>query len=152
MGVAWYGAVLGIHKSIPAVSGIAPLGTEVYTDIASLRVESVREDPVGVLPFTPPEGFTFVIPTLIITNRTEKDFQLLPSLTLYIKDDEGNVYNVAMAPVEGNQFGGPLLPHDKDRQELGFLVSKKAKGLVLYFEAGSTVLTESLERPAGFFR
>jgi hypothetical protein len=126
--------------------GVAPLGSEVFTDSMSLRVESVREDSVGALPFVPRDGFTFIIPTVTITNLSSTTRDLIPTLALYIKDRDGNVYNMAVAPLNTEQFGGPIPPHDKVRQEMAFEVRKDAKGLVMYFEAGGKVMTERLEK------
>ena len=134
-----------IQKSL-AERGVAPLGTEVTTDIMSLRVESVREDPVGALPFVPHEGNTFIIPTVVIENRSTTTRDLIPTLALYIKDSDGNLYNMAVAPLLTEQFGGPVLPHDKIRQEMAFEVKKSAKHLVFYFETAGRVMAENLEK------
>ncbi len=134
-----------IKKSL-AERGVAPFGTEVQSDIMSLRVERVREDPVGALPFVPHEGNTFIIPTIIITNLSSTTRDLIPTLALYIKDSEGNIYNMAVAPLLTEQFGGPILPHDSVRQEMAFEVKKNATHLVFYFEAGGNVMAENLER------
>lgn len=125
--------------------GTAPLGTEVFTDILSLKVESVREDPVGAVPFVPHQGNVFIIPTIVITNLSTTTRDLIPTLALYVKDDDGNIYNMAVAPLHTEQFGGPMLPHDTVRQEIAFEVKNNAKGLILYFESGGRVMTESLE-------
>lgn len=126
--------------------GVAPINTEVFTDLMSLRVESVREDSVGALPFVPRDGYTFIIPTLVITNLSSTTRDLIPTLALYIKDSDGNLYNMAVAPLNTEQFGGPMLPHDKVRQEMAFEVKKEAKGLVMYFETGGKVMTERLAK------
>lgn len=134
------------YKERLASLGTAPMNTEVFTDLASLRVESVREDSVGALPFVPRDGYTFIIPTLVITNRSSTTRDLIPTLALYIKDADGNVYNMAVAPLNTEQFGGPMLPYDTVRQEMAFEVKKSAKDLVMYFETGGTVMTERLTK------
>ena len=146
--------ILGLFvvESNRHTTGIAPLHATVESDFMSLSVESVREDSVGVVPFTPHEGNTFIIPTLIIKNLSTTTRDLIPSLTLYIKDIEGNIYNMALAPVIGEQFGGPVLPGDSVRQEIAFEVKKGAKNPVLYFEVAGVVLRESLENYSGLFR
>lgn len=97
------------------------------------------------MPFVPHQGNTFIIPTVVITNLSSTTRDLIPTLSLYIKDIDGNIYNMAVAPLMTEQFGGPMLPHDKIRQEIAFEVKKGAKGLVFYFETGGKVMTESLE-------
>lgn len=143
---AWYFGTTEIVKKSLAERGVAPLGTEVVSDIMSLRIESVREDRVGALPFIPREGNIFIIPTIVIKNLSSTTRDLIPTLALYIKDDEGNVYNMAVAPLHTEQFGGPILPYDKVRQEMAFEVKKGAKNLVFYFETGGRVMAENLER------
>ena len=144
--VAQFGARAPSPERRMAEQGVAPLGAEVATELMSLRVESVREDPVGAPPYVPREGYSFVIPTFTVRNLSSTTRDLIPTLALYIKDDEGNVYNMAVAPLDGEGFGGPIPGYDKVRQEMAFEVRKSAKHLVLYFETGGKVMRESLEK------
>ncbi|MFZ2831979.1 MAG: DUF4352 domain-containing protein [Minisyncoccia bacterium] len=146
--ITWYCATVVPYQKRLASMGVAPMGTEITAPVASLRVESVREDTEGALPYVPRKGYTFIIPTITVGNLTKERFHLFPELTLYLKDKEGNVYNTTMAPLEGgaNLFSEPILPQDKVRQEVAFEVKSGAKGLVLYFDASNTILAERLER------
>jgi hypothetical protein len=152
VGATWYTATHDLLNKRDAARGVAPLGTEVSTDMMSLKIESVREDPIGALPFVPREGYTFIIPTFSITNMTDRQRDLIPTLTLYIKDRDGNIYNMAIAPLHTEQFGGPILPHDTVRQEMAFEVKKNTKDLVFYFETGGKLMAERLTKDPSIFR
>jgi hypothetical protein len=56
------------------------------------------------------------------------------------------VYNTAVAPLKTGEFGGPMLPHDRVRQEMAFEVKKGAHDLTLYFMSGGQVIAERLGR------
>lgn len=129
------------------INSVPPLNTEVVSRVISMRVEKVRQDPIGAGPLTPRNGYTFIIPTITFTNNSTSSFELIPLLALHIKDSKGNVYNVTAIPSETNELSGPILPHDNVREEVGFEVAEGASNLVLYFETGTperTILTERL--------
>lgn len=135
-------------------NSVPPLNTEVVSRVVSMRVEKVRQDPIGAGPLTPRKGYVFIIPTITFTNNSTTSYELIPLLALHIKDSKGNVYNVTAIPSDTNELSGPILPYDKVREEVGFEVASEATDLILYFETGTperTVLTERLYADASWW-
>lgn len=109
---------------------------EIYAGNLALTIHSVRRDPIGVGPLTPRTGYQFVVADITLKNNGQDQFDLIPLLQFYVKDNEGKVYTVALAPSEMNARSGPIPPHDLIREEIGFEVAKDAEGLALYLETG----------------
>ena len=136
VGVTWCAVARGEMAREENLFAHYPLGEEIRTGNLSFAVENFRRDTVGAGPFIPRPEHEFIVPTIILKNNSEKSFDFIPLLSLYVKDGSGNVYPVVAVPSEGSQLSGPLLPHDILREEVGFEVPSRASDLVLYFEAG----------------
>ena len=131
-------AQLGTTTSTARATSFMPhaLGETVVLDQMALTVESVRIDATGAGPLAPHAGNIFVVSTITIENRSGQQVEFIPLLQFYLKDRAGNVYNATPVPSNSNELTGPILPHDKLREELGFEVAKNASGLTLYFSPG----------------
>jgi len=152
MGITWYATTLSSRQQPAPLS--STLGETVALPGIDLVVESVRRDAHGTGPLVPRPGYEFVITTVTITNTSERPFELIPLLSFHVKDAAGNVYSVAAVPSESNQLSGPLLPHDKIREEIGFEVLKDAPDLRMVFEPGTPahdVALINLTEDPGFF-
>ncbi len=126
------------HVGTTSTASFTPhaLGETVVLDQMALTVESVRVDATGAGPLAPHTGNIFVVSTITIENRSGQQVEFIPLLQFYLKDRAGNVYNATPVPSNSNELTGPILPHDKLREELGFEVAKNASGLTLYFSPG----------------
>lgn len=136
MMVTWFALDEGEIRQEKSLFGHYYLGDEITTPTVTLTVHGVRSDAKGTGPLVPKKGYEFIIADVTFQNNTEKPFDLAPLLFFHIKDDTGKVYNVTAVPTQTNQLSGPVLPHDKVREEIGFEVIKDAKEPVLYFETG----------------
>ena len=132
----WYGAVKGNQVRISNIQDKHYIGEVVNTPDISLQVESVRVDKIGQPPIVPLPGYKFVIATVSLQNNGDKPFDLIPLLYFYLKDKDGNVFDVVAVPSPTNSLSGPILPHDKIREEIGFQVLENATDLRLYFNSG----------------
>ena len=136
--VIWFGNIKGNEIKLLGLIDIHRIGDNINTPNFSVNVSSLRRDSVGGGPLVPKPGYEFIVPTISVQNMTDEPIDFIPLLFFYIKDSEGNVYNVTSVPSQTNQLSGPILAHDKLKEEIGFEIPKTAKGLKLYFEPGTT--------------
>ncbi|HVN26213.1 MAG TPA: DUF4352 domain-containing protein [Candidatus Paceibacterota bacterium] len=113
------------------------VGQAVNANEIALTVDGFREDVEGLPYLKPDAGNKFLIPTVSITNHTASQFDLIPLLFFYIKDAEGNVYDITAAPIHTAQVTGPILPGETVKEELGFEVPANIDHPTLYFERGT---------------
>jgi hypothetical protein len=112
------------------------IGERAHEAGLALTVSSVRTDDVGAPPFSPREGYRFVVADVTIENLATSSIDISPLLDFHVKDSEGNVYNVAVVPSEKEMLSGTLLPGDSLREEIGFEIKNNKHGLRLYYESG----------------
>jgi hypothetical protein len=114
------------------------IGENIVAGNSALKVESVRYDTTGNQVLKPEAGNEYLMPTVDITNHSNENLQLIPLLFFYIKDSQGNVYDITAAPIHNDQLTGPILPGETAREEIGFEVPTGIDHPALYFEPGTT--------------
>lgn len=115
------------------IQGVYALGTPIVAGEATAIINNVRYDQ-GHRPFEAPSGKQYIIVDTTFQNNTEKPIAILPSNQTYIKDTSSTVYYLSPMGLEEPFRAGELLPGDKIRGELSYLVPKDT-AYTLYIDA-----------------
>ena len=136
-GVSSYVTILSTQKRNSSLSKHYSIGQNVNINDVSLNVESLRYDIRGSASNQLKSGYQYLITTVVLTNNLASNFEMMPLLYFYIKDGQGNIYNVSVADIYGEQLTGPILPGESVREEIAFEVPINVDKPTLYFQRGT---------------
>jgi|GEM_PF-5992664 len=135
--ISSFATIAGTQKRESNLSTHYQINQEVNVRNISLAVESVRYDTSGSPANQLKPDYQFLIATITLTNNQDINFELMPLLFFYVKDAQGNIYNVSTADIYGEQLTGPILPGENIREEVAFEIPISVTKPVLYFERGT---------------
>ncbi len=113
-----------------------PAGQTVSQGSAALTLESVRST-AGSGHYKAPTGKKYIIISLRVENRSTTPIMVAPASDTYLKDSAGTTYYLSPTSLEEPFHSGQLLPGDRVRGELSYLVPEKSDAR-LFIEADWT--------------
>ena len=116
---------------------ILDTGTSAQQAGVSIRLGKTTFEPGSVPSFMPEEGNTFLVQEVTVTNNTDKTIAFYPSIQTYIRDVEGQIFTMRPTMTLQDPFeAGDIPAHQTKAGTLSFEVSKRMKGLKMYFDSG----------------
>lgn len=110
----------------------------VAIDGVELAFGPSRYDAVGVPGATPEAGHTFLIKQLVVTNTTALTVQFFPSLSMYMRDNQGDTYGMRLVAL-AHPFEAGDIPAGATRTgEVAFEVPTRPLVFGLYLEPSWT--------------
>ncbi len=95
----------------------------------------------GMKPFVAPEGYEYVIATVALHNISDTPIQVIPTLDLYLKSNQGEVSYLSMYGHKAPLDAGELPAGDRLQGDVAFM-AKRGEQAKLYIDAawsGSTL-------------
>lgn len=103
-----------------------------------VRIDNVSRGNGEKGSLNPGSGKTYLIVTLYVKNKTNKVLPVYPLTQTYIKDSEGQTYNIGPAIVKQPFLAGDLAPGDQLKGELAYEIPDNLKDPLFYFEGLSS--------------
>ena len=110
----------------------------------AFSLNSVKVDAVGNTIFKPTDQSKFVIADVTITNNTTSQIPVVPVTQMYLKDADGQTYNISPAPVTSQLNAGNLPAGENLRGEISFEAPSRLSSMKLYYDSGWNNLTPSI--------
>jgi hypothetical protein len=130
------------QNRIDMVAGLAPRHARVVsadmsrTDLYEIKlgaVQSIEKDPA----FTPAPDQDIVIIPVTLTNHAKTNYQFLPALSTYIRDEEGGIYKMHPTVYLKNPLpAGDVAAGATVSGELSYAIPKTLKSFKFYVDAG----------------
>lgn len=124
------------------------IGENIETAEFVFSVNEVNVNQQGLEKYLPaPEGMQFVTVDVSMRNKTAEEKVFIPLNTAYIRDSEGNKYELTVSPDVDSSAAGRIAAGDIIKGQIGFLVPESSMGLNFYLEpfgATSDIIIVSL--------
>lgn len=120
------------HQTVSVKQKPFSIDTDYQIGNATIRISNIRLEP-GQAPFIAPTGKQYVILDVVVINRSDAPINVLPSSDMYVKDSNGSIAYLTPYVTPSPFRAGELLPGDKIKGDVSFLVPEGT--LVLYVDA-----------------
>lgn len=106
------------------------VGEVVDTARFSFAVTKIAYDDQGIKEYPAPPGMQFLMIDITLFNKTSSSIYFLPVTQTYVRDQQGNRYDISTAPkIIEPSIAGEIVPLIGYNGRLGFVVPKSAEGL-----------------------
>lgn len=110
-----------------------PLGATARFPQSTVTISDVKTSE-GSGRFIAPEGSTYLVLTMTVTNISKAKITVLPSLDTYLKDEQGVMTYLTPLALDHPFRAGPILPGDTVKGQLSYLV-RQVKDQSFYIDA-----------------
>lgn len=115
-------------------SGVVNINQQQTIGDVSVLITDVKIETSYVMDVRPKEGKEIISLNLMIENHSRYDFDIFPSINTFIRDNEGQTYQLTLAGIENPFSTNTVKPGEKVSGRLAYMVTSRNIPLYLYIE------------------
>lgn len=114
--------------------GVVRLNQQQTVDGVSVKVNGLRQETSYVMNITPRQGKEIISLNLQIENNSSAAFRIFPSINTFIRDNEGQTYQLTLANIENPFETNSIEPGNTASGRLAYMVTSQNIPMKLYIE------------------